>query len=136
MTRSIIPALGKSAQQQIREQFASRGQIIATDRPSKYKNKPEMFRSSQGFELRAASRKEAKDYAMLDLGIKTGLVLRWVPQVSFLLPGGVRYRCDALVWHADGRVSVRDAKGHATQDFKNKQKQMRSTYGLEIEIVR
>lgn len=112
-------------------------QIVPTvAKPSKYKNQKTPFKSIQGFELVAASKREAKDYAMLDLGIKTGLVTRWVPQVSFLLQGGSRYRCDALVWWADGRVTVRDTKGKETEGFKLKRGLLRSTYNLEIEIVK
>lgn len=103
---------------------------------SKFRNIKTPFRSIQGFELIAASKREAKDYAMLDLGIKTGIVLRWVPQVSFLLQGGSRYRCDALVFWADGRVTVRDCKGVEIPAFKIKRGLMKSTYGLEIEIVK
>ena len=102
----------------------------------KYRNVKTPFRSLHGFELIAASKREAKDYAMLDLGITTGLVLRWIPQVSFLLQGGSRYRCDALVFWADGRVTVRDCKGVETPAFKIKRGLMKSTYGLEIEIVK
>lgn len=137
--KSLVPRLGPDAQRQVREQLTrdtGLGEIIATEREGKYKNRPTMFSSSQGFTVRAASKKEAKDYAMLDLGIKTGLVDRWVPQVSFLLPGSIRYRCDALVWWADGRVTVRDAKGYETPAFKDRKKLMRSTYGLEIDVIK
>jgi hypothetical protein len=138
MTRSIIGSLSASAQAQVREQLAKQnaGRIIATERKGKYNNERTPFKSRQGFELVAASKKEAKDYAMLDLGITTGLVTRWVPQVSFLLPGSIRYRCDALVWWADGRVTVRDAKGFETSAFRDRKKLMRACYGIEIEIVR
>lgn len=129
-----VARLGPAAQRQIRAKLAD--QIIATDRPAKYRNKPTLLTSIQGFTLKAASRKEAKYYAMLDLGITTGLVIRWVPQVSFLLQGGSRYRCDALVFWADGRVEVGDAKGMLTKEFKLKRGLMRSTYKLEIEIFK
>ena len=135
-SRSVIAALSPDAQRQVREQLSRRPGEIPTDERSKFRNIKTPFRSVQGFELVAASKREAKDYAMLDLGIKTGIVLRWVPQVSFLLQGGSRYRCDALVFWADGRVTVRDCKGVETPAFKIKRGLMKSTYGLEIEIVK
>ena len=111
------------------------GIIAPETKPSKYRNKKVPFTSIQGFSLTAASKQEARDYGMLDLGIKAGTVIRWVPQVSFLLQGGSRYRCDALVFWADGSVTVRDAKGFETPEFKIKRGLMKSTYGLEIELV-
>lgn len=152
-SRSILSALGPDALRQIREQLGKEvvphsvsseldnASALATlseqgSERSKFRNIKTPFRSIQGFELVAASKREAKDYAMLDLGIKTGIVLRWVPQVSFLLQGGSRYRCDALVFWADGRVTVRDCKGVETPAFKIKRGLMKSTYGLEIEIVK
>lgn len=102
---------------------------------SKYGNKPTHFRSTQGFELVAASKAEARGYAALDAMIVANEIVLWVPQVSFLLQGGSRYRCDALVWWATGRVTVRDYKGMETPAFKIKRGLMMSTYGLEIEVV-
>jgi len=111
------------------------GRIIATDRPSKYKNQKTPFRSSQGFELVAASKKEARDYAMLDLWLKAGAIRAWVPQVGFKLQGGSRYVCDSMVIWADGHITLRDVKGHETPSFKIKRGLLRSTYGLEVELI-
>lgn len=137
---SIIPFLGKAALASLREKIGADAVRLAERREkSKYGNDPLAFKSTQGFELIAASRAEWRDYQNLDLMIKSGDVIRWVPQVSFRLPGfprAVYYRCDALVWWANGRVTVRDAKGAETRDFINKRKLMMSTYGLEIELVR
>lgn len=112
-----------------------RAQATKPKKRSKYRNIPLTFRSVQGFELVAASKAEAADYARLDLGIRTGEILRWVPQVSFLLQGGSRYKCDALVFWTGGQVTVRDAKGVETAAFKIKRGLMESTYGLTIEVV-
>ena len=117
----------------------SQAQIIPAAPPekrSKYGAIRTPFRSIQGFELVAASKAEARDYEHLDLMIKAGAVIRWVPQVSFLLPGGLRYRCDALVWWKDGRVTVRDAKGTVTPAFRDRQRLMLAIYKIEVELVR
>ena len=105
------------------------------ERKSKYGAVKTPFRSTQGFELVAASKAEARDYAMLDLGIKTGLIKAWAPQVGFKLPGNLRYVCDALVFWSDGRVTVRDCKGHITPAFRDRQRLMLSTYGIAVELV-
>ncbi len=139
MKREPLPSVGWSPKVQAQIDAAFRAKPATADeapeRPRKYRNVPEPFLSTQGFSLVAASKAEARDYEMLDLGVRTGIVLRWVPQVSFLLPGGIRYKCDALVWWADGRVTVRDCKGVETRAFRDRKRLMLSTYGLEIEIV-
>lgn len=61
--------------------------------------------------------------------------LAWfLRQVSFPLPGGVRYRCDFLAVLAVGGVEVIDAKGVLTKEFVIKAKQMLAVYGIEILI--
>lgn len=135
-----VHTLGKDAQRQIREKIVQEDarKCVSTKpaKRSKFGNTRAPFESIQGFKLIAASMREARDYATLDIGIQAGLVIRWVPQVSFLLQGGSRYRCDAMVWWADGRVTVRDTKGVETPEFKLKRGLMLSTYNLEIEIVK
>lgn len=93
------------------------------------------FRSDQGFELVPASKAEWRDYELLDTMMRGGAIVRWVPQVSFLLPGGLRYRCDALVWWKDGRVTVRDCKGQETKAFIDRKRLMLSTYGITVELA-
>ena len=111
------------------------GIVAPETKPSKYRNKKVPFRSTQGFELTAASKQEAKDYGMLDLGIKDGTIIRWVPQVGFRLPGNIRYVADALVWWADGRVTVIDSKGFVTPAFRDRQRLMLATYNLPVELT-
>lgn len=103
--------------------------------PSKYRNVKTPFVSIQGFELTAASKREAKMYADLDQLIVAREVLHWVPQVGFLLQGGSRYVCDALVFWRVGHVTIWDAKGKETAAFKIKRGLMLSTYNLHVEIV-
>ena len=81
------------------------GTIAPETTPSKYRNKKVPFTSIQGFSLTAASKQEACDYGMLDLGIKAGTVIRWVPQVSFLLQGGSV--TDAMPWYFGPMVRSR-----------------------------
>lgn len=97
--------------------------------------KPAKFRSDQGFELVPASKAEWRDYELLDTMMRGGAIVRWVPQVSFLLPGGLRYRCDALVWWKDGRVTVRDCKGQETKAFIDRKRLMLATYGITVELA-
>ena len=125
--------LGPKALAQAREQLVGQAKV---EKPAKYRNKPTPFTSTQGFSLVAASKAEARDYAMLDFMLKGKVALRWVPQVSFILPGNLRYRCDALVWWADGAVTVRDCKGVMTKAFRDRERLMKSTYNIDIEIVK
>jgi len=57
------------------------------------------------------------------------LVLR---QVSFPLPGAVRYRCDYFVCLTAGGFEVIDAKGVLTKEFVIKAKQMLAVHGIDI----
>lgn len=130
----IIPALGADARRQI---AAFSDKFAPANKPRKYHNTPTIYKSIQGFELTAASKAEARGYAELDRLMQAKRVVRWVPQVGFLLQGGSRYVCDALIFWADGRVTVRDYKGVETFEtpaFKIKRGLMKSTYNLEIEI--
>ena len=59
-------------------------------------------------------------------------------QVSFDLPGGIRYIADFVTVGADGHVCVMDAKSAATRkirEYINKKKQMKACWGLEIQEV-
>lgn len=139
---SIIPALGPDALRQVREQLAHEATHKAilehsagVTKPRKYRNTPTIYKSIQGFELTAASKAEARGYAELDRLMQTKRIIRWVPQVGFLLQGGSRYVCDALIFWADGTVTVRDYKGVETPAFKIKRGLMKSTYNLEIETA-
>jgi hypothetical protein len=57
------------------------------------------------------------------------LVLR---QVTFTLPGGVRYRCDFFVCLTAGGFEVLDAKGVLTKEFVIKAKQMLAVHGIDV----
>ncbi len=120
---------------------AARAQAIAQiqgegPKRSKYGNHKTPYKSRQGFKRTYDSALEARHAAQFDLGIETGLIKWWLPQVPFPLPGKVTYRADFLVAWADGRLSVIDAKGHDTQSSTNKRKQVADLFGIEVELVR
>lgn len=54
-------------------------------------------------------------------------------QVPFLLPGRTRYRLDFLVFWADGSVGFEDVKGHRTETYALKKRQVEELYGVKIE---
>jgi hypothetical protein len=131
-------------QRQIAEKLGQQKTVVRAPLPlpanleyqSKFGNRRTAYKSVQGFERAYDSALEARTAAMYDLGINTGLIKAWLPQVPFLLPGGVRYVADFLVLWADGRVAFVDAKGRDTQASINKRKQVLALYGIEIELVR
>lgn len=59
-------------------------------------------------------------------------------QVSFFLPGGVKYVADFVVFFQDGSYQVFDAKSEATKKnavYRIKKRQMRECLGIEIQEV-
>jgi len=87
-------------------------------------------------EMRFPSKLEAHVYAKLKLEQKAGLVLFFLRQVPFHLPGGVKYVCDFVVFYVDGSVKFIDAKGMETPEFKMKKKMVEDLYPVTIEIVK
>lgn len=86
--------------------------------------------------LRFDSKKEARYYGQLKLRRATGEIIQFLRQVPFHLPGGVRYVCDFLEFHADGSVHFVDTKGVETADFKAKKRMVETLYApIVIEIV-
>lgn len=86
--------------------------------------------------IKFASKKEAKWYGHYKLLQKAGDVLFFLRQVPFDLPGGVKYRCDFLVFWSNGTVSVIDVKGVKTPEFIAKKKMVEDLYNpVRIEIV-
>lgn len=82
------------------------------------------------------SRLEASCAAQLDLLRERGMVLYWVPQVAFPLPGKTTYRADFLVVYPSGRPRVFDAKGVQTATFRLKVRLMREKYEhVEVELI-
>lgn len=79
---------------------------------------------------------EARYYDVLKAQERAGEVVGFLMQVPFRLPGNVRYVCDFLVFHADGRMSVVDVKGRETESFRAKKRQVEALYpwigGIEV----
>ena len=103
--------------------------------PAKKKSKFKNIRCQAADGKNFASRLERDYYEQLVLRWKAGDVLWFVRQPSFDLEGGVVYRADFLVVTARG-VEVVDTKGHLLPDCKNKLKQMKARYGIEVQLVR
>ena len=83
--------------------------------------------------IRFASKKEAQYYGELKLRQAAGLVLFFLRQVPFHLPGNIRYVCDFAEFMADGEVRFTDVKGYKTDMYKLKVKQVKDCYGVTIE---
>lgn len=73
----------------------------------------------------------------LDADKASGLLVQYLRQVPFHLPGGVKYVCDFLVFNSDGEVRFVDVKGMDTPASKIKRKQVEELYSpIKIEVVR
>lgn len=93
----------------------------------KYRNKAVMVQGK-----RFDSKLEGRCYQWLNLRWKAGDVAWFVRQVPFELEGGVIYRADFVVVLAKGGIEVIDATGLLTQVKKNKLRQVKERYGLDV----
>lgn len=107
----------------------------AAPKPAAKKSKFKNIRCQSADGKNFASRLERDYYEQLLLRWKAGEVLYFVRQPSFDLEGGVVYRADFLVVTAGG-VEVVDTKGCMTQEAKNKIKQLKARYGIDVQLVR
>ncbi len=120
---------------------------------NKYRAKPVVLDG-----IRFDSKLEARRYDELRLEQLAGKVLYFLRQVPFHLPGGVIYRADFLVVRPSRHtvsmvpsagekrpqfdpgspllIDVEDCKGFQRQDSKNKIKQVRDLYGVEVVLVK
>lgn len=80
------------------------------------------------------SKLESRCYQELKLRRASGEVLWFLRQVSFALPGNVKYRCDFLAVLASGGVEVIDAKGFHVHSSISKIKQVKELYGVEVRL--
>lgn len=82
------------------------------------------------------SQHEAGAYIMLMQRVKAGELKYVLRQVSFDLPGGIRYVADFMTIRPDMSIeAVIDAKSEATRKnrvYINKKKQMKAIWGIEI----
>ena len=87
--------------------------------------------------IRFDSKREARYYDELLLRVQGGEIVTFLRQVPFYLPGGTRYVCDFLEFHADGTVHFVDVKGIETPAFVKNKKQVEALYApVEIEVVK
>lgn len=83
-----------------------------------------------------ASCLERDYYEQLLLRWKAGDVRWFILQPNFYLEGGVIYRADFLVVTSSGEVEVIDTKGFLKPETKNKLRQMKARYGIDVKLVR
>lgn len=103
----------------------------ATKKRSKFRNIRCQAHDGKNF----ASKLERDYYEQLLVRWKAGDVLWFIRQPRFDLEGGVVYVADFLIVTTAG-VEVVDTKGHQTQDSKNKLKQLKARYGIDVQLVR
>ena len=92
--------------------------------------------------VRMASKREAKRYRELGLLLKSSEIDFLARQVSFWLPGGIIYIADFVYGESDGKaqvhearsykITVEDAKGVRTPEYKLKKRLMKSEYGIDV----
>jgi hypothetical protein len=99
-------------------------------RGARYNKGPKEKRTADG--ILFDSIKECERYKELKLLQEQGVIVFFLRQVPFDLPGGIKWRCDFLVFWADGEVSVEDVKGHATEMYKLKKRQVEQLYPVTI----
>lgn len=81
------------------------------------------------------SKKEATHYQNLKMMKDQGIVLFFLRQVPFHLPGNVKYVCDFQVFWSNGDVSFEDVKGYRTQLYNTKKKLVESLYPIKIKEI-
>jgi len=82
--------------------------------------------------IKFASKAEAKRYQELKLMQEAGIIKWFIMQTPWLLPGGIKYVSDFLVFYTDGTVVVEDVKGVKTDVYKLKKKLFESSYPFTI----
>ena len=82
--------------------------------------------------VRFASKKEARRYSELKLLMQSGEVRWFAIQPQFVLEGGVKYVADFLILWRDGSVTVEDTEGVRTPAYRDKKKQVKARYGIDV----
>jgi len=84
-----------------------------------------------------ASKLEAEYADRLRLRKEAGEVIGWLEQVPLHLPGKTKYVVDFLVFETSGAVRFIETKGHETETWRLKNRQVKELYPwLEIEVVK
>jgi hypothetical protein len=81
---------------------------------------------------RFPSKHEAQRYEQLKLMRQAGEFPAIARQVRLLLPGGIEYVADFVLFYPSNHYVVEDAKGHRTPEYKLKRRMMMECLGLEI----
>lgn len=82
------------------------------------------------------SKREALYFIRLKSEQASGTIHHFHRQVTFDLPGGIRYIADFLIFDAaTGPGRYVDVKGYKTPTFALKRRLVRATYGIEIELA-
>lgn len=105
--------------------------LPAPRKGSKYRNRKTEFNGKTYDSQREANR--AAELQLLQRAGEGGIATV-LEQVSFTLPGGVKYRADFLILRRDGTFIIEDAKGVRTKEYVIKKKLM-AELGLEIREV-
>jgi hypothetical protein len=83
-----------------------------------------------------ASKLEFAYYNHLELLKKAGVLLFFLRQVPFHLPGGVKCVVDYLEFYVDGEIHITDVKGFETSEFIMKKKMVEALYPVEIKVIK
>lgn len=94
---------------------------------SKYRSQPTVVNGE-----RFDSHLEARCASCLDLRWRSGEIIWYTRQVPFRLEGGVVYRADFVAALSKGGVEVIDATGFLTATKKNKLRQMKARYSIDV----
>jgi hypothetical protein len=82
--------------------------------------------------IKFASKREARRYAELKALRHAGEVKFFLMQVPFLLPAGLKYRLDFLVFWTNGNITFEDVKGFKNQVYIMKKKMVEFLYPIKI----
>ena len=81
------------------------------------------------------SKLEARYYDTLKIQQKAGVVLFFLRQTPFHLPGNIKYIADFQVFYSDGNVEFIDCKGVDTPTSKTKRALVEALYPIKIKII-
>lgn len=85
--------------------------------------------------IRFDSKREAAYYQKLKARVAAGEVQYFLRQTPLHLPGGTKLVVDFVEFLADGRVRYVDVKGHETQTFRVKKREVEHHYPVRIELA-
>lgn len=115
-------------------QLRMRGEVYVAPEP-KSKAKFRNIRCQSHDGINFASRLERDYYEQLMLRWKAGEVRWFTRQVPFWLEGNVKIIIDFMVV-TDAGVEFIDTKGFLTPAAKNKLKQLKARYGIDVTLAR